>query len=163
MQTGINGSALFFSGAAKSSRATRSRGKFGNDFELDLQYRYDDQLGDAFHRLDGEGHLAAIPHRDKNLPLIVGIDQADEIAEHDAVFMPQSGARQNHGCISGIGNVNGDSRRHQRGFAGFERDGSVNASTQIEPGGTRGGVLWKLIEKTVIEYTNIKLVSLRHV
>jgi hypothetical protein len=58
--------------------------------ELHLHDGHDDHLGDALARFDRESRLAAIPARNHDLPLVVGVDQADEIAEHDAVLVAQT-------------------------------------------------------------------------
>ena len=99
-------SPLFFTSAAKTTIASIGRDKIGDDVEFNLQHRYHDHLRNALHRLNCEFGVPAIPDRDKYLSLVVGVDQPDEIAQHDAVFVAQSGARQDHRCRGGIVEVN---------------------------------------------------------
>jgi hypothetical protein len=58
-----------------------------DDRKLELHDRNDDELRYALAGLDPKRRRAAVPTRDHELALVVGIDQADEIAEHDAVFV----------------------------------------------------------------------------
>src|SRR5262245_51853013 len=83
-------------GAAEAARAAPARFEFLDDVQLHLHHGHHHQLRDALHRLDGEGDLAAVPHRHHDLSLVVGIDQADEVAEHDAVLVAQTRARQGY-------------------------------------------------------------------
>ncbi len=101
-------SQLFFTSATKTAIASIGRVKIGDDVEFNLQHRYHDHLRNALHRLNRELNVPAIPDRDKYLSLIVGVNQPDEIAQHDAVFMAQSGARQDHCCNGRIVEVNRD-------------------------------------------------------
>lgn len=71
----------------ESSGAARRRFEVRDDLKIDLHHRDDDELGDALARLKREGLLAAIPARHHELTLVVRIDQANEIAEHDAMAM----------------------------------------------------------------------------
>src|SRR5687768_620867 len=45
------------------------RGEFGNNVELRLHHRHDHQLREPFHRLQREGHVAAVPRTDHELAL----------------------------------------------------------------------------------------------
>src|SRR5690606_39163312 len=72
---------------AEATRAALGRGEDLDDLQLDLHHRHDYQLGDALARLYGERLAAAVPARDHQLSLVVGVDQADEIPEHDTVTM----------------------------------------------------------------------------
>ena len=73
-----------------------SRGEIAHHVELHLQDRDDDQLRDSLAGRDGERRRAAVPAGDHERSLVVRIDEADEIAEHDAVLVPQSRTRQQH-------------------------------------------------------------------
>ena len=77
-----------------------------------LRHGQDHQLGDALPWLHGEAVVAAIPDRDHQLALVVGIDEADQVAEHYAVLMTQAGAGQDGGAQTRILNVDGQSGRH---------------------------------------------------
>ena len=57
--------------------------------------RNNDKLRQALYRLQRVVVLAAVPAAHHKLALIIGVDEADEIAEHDAVLVAQARARQN--------------------------------------------------------------------
>src|SRR4051812_39753409 len=71
---------------AEAAGAAAARLEFLNQVELDLEHRYHDQLGDPVERLERERRLAAVPHRDHQRPLVIGVDQSHQIAEHDAAL-----------------------------------------------------------------------------
>lgn len=73
--------------AAKSTCTTVTDREFIYEVELHLCHGDDDQLGDTLHRHQVERVVSAIPDGDEYLPLIVGVDEADQIAQHDAVFV----------------------------------------------------------------------------
>ena len=76
-----------FAGVAESAGATRTLGKFLHDLEMGLNDRHDDHLRKPCTRLDLISVRTAIPARYIDLALVIGIDQADEIAEHDPVLV----------------------------------------------------------------------------
>ena len=51
-----------------------------DDIELGSHNGNDDELGEPLHRLQRVGRLPAIPAAHHQLPLLVRVDQADEIA-----------------------------------------------------------------------------------
>lgn len=51
--------------------------EFVDQLEAGLHHGQDHQLGDALPWLHGEAVVAAIPDRDHQLALVVGIDEAD--------------------------------------------------------------------------------------
>jgi hypothetical protein len=59
-----------------------------HDRELELHDGDYDQLRNSLAGLDPKRRAPAVPARDHELTLVVGIDQANEIAEHDTVLMP---------------------------------------------------------------------------
>ena len=63
--------------------------------------------------------LAAVPQRDHQRPLVVGVDQADQVAEHDAVLRAEARARQDHRGVARIADVDGDAGGDQLAFAGI--------------------------------------------
>src|SRR6185436_14512871 len=79
------------------------------------------------------------------LALVVGIDQAHEIAEYHAVFVAEPGARQDHRGKARIVEVDGESGGNQFCLAGRKRQWRVQAGTQVEPRGSsrRIGRQWK--------------------
>ena len=62
---------------------------------------------------------AAVPDRDHDLPLVVRVDQADEVAEHDAVLVAEARARQDQRGEARIGEVDRDAGRDQLAVAGL--------------------------------------------
>jgi len=76
--------------AAGMPETTLSAVAFGEIFHLfkgDLHNGYKHQLRDTFADFDSECGVTAVPARYQQLPLIVRIDQADQIAQYNAVFM----------------------------------------------------------------------------
>src|SRR5690554_5724760 len=126
---------------AKAAGASLTRGKLLHHLELRLHDRYDDELRDALARLDREGVPPAVPTRDHQLALIVRIDQADQIAEYDAVLMAEPRARKNRCREPGVRNVDGDAGRNQLAVARLERQRRIETGAQIDAGGARGTAL----------------------
>jgi hypothetical protein len=120
--------------ASKSAGAARTLREIVDHVELHLNHRYDHQLGKAVHRVKHKWRTSTIPCRYKNLSLIVGIDQPNQVAEHDAVLMPQPGARQDHGREAGVVQVYGDARGHQFRLSRRQRERVVDTRTQIKSG-----------------------------
>src|SRR5277367_5265055 len=58
--------------------------------ECHLHHRHDHHLRDPIAGIDGERLSTAIPGRDHQGALVVGIDQADQVAEHNAVLMTEA-------------------------------------------------------------------------
>ena len=85
MPTG--GQCLLTSGMTKSPVTSLALLEFFDDLKFRLDYWYQHQLGNAVSRLDDEVFLAAVPARYKQLPLVVGIDKSNQIAQHNAVFV----------------------------------------------------------------------------
>src|SRR5581483_2956196 len=86
------GSAGLAPGRAEAARAARARRELLHDLQLHLRHRNHDELRDAIHRLHGENLLAAVPERDHERSLIVRVDEADQVPEHDAAFRSEAGA-----------------------------------------------------------------------
>ncbi len=78
-----------------------------HNFELGLRHRHEHHLCNAVAGFDGESGLSAIPAGHEYLPLVIGINQSNQIAEHDAVLVAETGARQQHG---------GEPRRRRYGW-----------------------------------------------
>ncbi len=49
-------------------------GEIADHLEVGVCHRQDDQLSDALHGFNGHWHLAAVPGRDHQRALVVGID-----------------------------------------------------------------------------------------
>ena len=83
---------------------------------------------------------AAIPAAHHQRPLVVGIDQADQVAEDDAVLVAEARARQQHRRVAGIADVDRQAGRHQLGSARLQDQRRVDAGAQVEAGAAGGGV-----------------------
>ena len=67
--------------------------KFLYHFEFDLFYRNEHHLCDSLAGLHFVAVAATIPAGDENLPLVIRIDEARKIAQHQPVFVTQPGSR----------------------------------------------------------------------
>ena len=85
---------LAVSRAAEAALAALARGEILDHFEIDMHHGHDHHLRDSIAGIDGERGRSAIPAGHHQRSLIIGIDQADEITQHDAAFVPEPGARQ---------------------------------------------------------------------
>ncbi len=74
----------------EASGATAALRKRLYELEVDLPHGHDHELRDALPRLNTERRGPTVSAGDQQFPLVVGIDQADEITEDDSVFMPES-------------------------------------------------------------------------
>ncbi len=73
--------------AVPEAAATAMAGiEFGDAFEFHLRDRYEHHLRDAFAHFDGERLRATIPTGHEHLPLVIRIDQTDQITQHDTVL-----------------------------------------------------------------------------
>ena len=54
---------------------------------------------------------------DHQLALVIGVDKGDQVAQHDAVLMAETGAGQDGDAWTWILDVDGKPGRHQRGVA----------------------------------------------
>ena len=89
--------------------------------ELHLHDGHDHQLRNALAGLHRVGAGAAIPAGHHQRALVVGIDQADQVAEHQPVLMAESGARQDHRRQARIGDVDRQSRGNKLRAPGLEQ------------------------------------------
>src|SRR6266545_1519673 len=137
--------------ATESALAAVARFEIIDDVELCLHDRNDDELRDAIERIDRVRHTAAIPATHHQRPLIVGIDQADEIAEHDTVLVPEAGARKDHRCKPGIRNVDRDAGRDELRLTRRKRNRRVDARSQVHAGRARGRVSGQVRPDALVE------------
>src|SRR5690348_17074993 len=77
-------------GGSEAARAALALLERVDDVERDLHHRDHHELRDALERLHDERLLAAVPARDEHLSLVIGIDEAHQVAEHDAVLVPEA-------------------------------------------------------------------------
>jgi len=75
-------------GAAETAGAPLRGAEIFDDVELRLYDRNDDELREALERVQREGRRAPVPGRYHQLALVVGVDQTDQVAQHDAVLVP---------------------------------------------------------------------------
>src|SRR6185312_6453141 len=74
-------------GMAEAPGAPLARGEFRDHFHVHLHDRHDDELRDALSGTDRVRLAAAIPAGNLYLALVIGVDQADQIPEHDPMPM----------------------------------------------------------------------------
>ena len=112
-----------------------------DQLEMRLHHRHQHQLRDALADGDLESGIAAVPAGDHQLALVVRVDQADQVAQHDAVLVAQARARKDQRGQARIGDVDGQAGGDQHGLARLEDEVFLEHGAQVEAGGTRGGVL----------------------
>src|SRR3990167_4419207 len=83
-------------GVAEAACATLTFVELLDQLEMRLDHRHQNQLGDTLADGNGEGALPAVPAGHHQLALVVRVDQADQVAEDDAMFMAQARTRQDH-------------------------------------------------------------------
>ena len=105
---------LIPTGVTETAFAARAGVEILNQVEFRLHHRHKNQLGDALARLNRKTLLTAIPHGNHQLALIIRINQANQIAQYDAVLMAETGARQNHRGQRRVGDMNSQAGRQQR-------------------------------------------------
>src|SRR5690606_32317422 len=71
-------------GVAEAASAALRCVEFLDQLEMSLHHRHQHQLRDALADGDAEAVLAAVPARHHQFALVVRVDQADQVAEHDA-------------------------------------------------------------------------------
>lgn len=133
-----------FAGAAKAILATVTLFKVLHHIEIHLHYRHYHQLRDPLQRIQQERRVPTIPAGDKYLPLIIGVDQSDQIAQDYAMLVAQPGARQNYCCESGVSKMDGDAGGDKAGFPRLDSHHMFSAGTQIKARRIGSGIGWKL-------------------
>jgi hypothetical protein len=124
----------------EAARAARARLKLRHDLQFDLHDRHDDELRDAFPRLQREGLPGAVPAGDHEFALVVRIDEANEIAEHDAMAVAESRPRQDHSGQARILKIDRKPGRYEFGASGGKLEGRFQKGPQIKAGGATGCV-----------------------
>ena len=77
------------SGMAEAARAPLGGVEVIHPLPARLHNGYEDQLRDTHAGLDAEFGLGAVPAGDVDLSLVVAVDQANQVAQHDAVLVTQ--------------------------------------------------------------------------
>jgi hypothetical protein len=85
--SGSNGSA---SGVAKAARVAVTLFEFLYHFEANLLYTKKHQLRDPLAWINRERGIAAVPAGDLNFPLVVAVDESNQVAQHDTVLMTEA-------------------------------------------------------------------------
>ena len=110
-----------------------------------------------FHGLNGEGLLTSIPATDHERALIIAVDQAHQIAQHNAVFVPQARARQKHGGITRVFDVHRQTGGNELPCIGLQGDGGIQTGPQIEARTARCGVCRQLIGHAGIQNFQVNI------
>ena len=126
---------------AEPTRTTLTFVEIFNDIELYLCDRYEHHLRNSLARLNLITFRTTIPARDEYLSLVVGIDQARQVAQYQSMFVSQARARQQYGRERRIVYVNRDPGWDENCFAGLHRDYVVNDSPHVECRGTVGRIV----------------------
>ena len=74
---------------AETSGASGGFFKVIDDIKSHSSNRYEHQLCYAVAGFDHHIALATVPDGHHQLPLVVGIDQTDQVAQHDPLFMAE--------------------------------------------------------------------------
>lgn len=130
-------------GVAKSAGPALTLIEFLDDLEVHLHDRDQHHLRDALAGLYNEALSAAVPARQVHLALIVGIDEANEIAENDAVFVTETGAGQQHRSQAGVLDMDRKPSRDEFCHARFDRKWIIYTGTHIYACRPFGGMLGK--------------------
>jgi len=114
------------------------------------------ELRNAFQGVYDKGLDTSIPAADHQGSLIVGVDQAHEVAEYDSMFMTESGTRENDRCVGGIAYMYCDAGRDQMGIARRDGERLIEARSQIERRGTRCGIRWNVATHSLVRDAQIE-------
>ena len=76
-------------GAVTAFAALRGRKRIDHT-KLRLHHGHDDQLRQPLHRLQRESYIAAVPRADHELALVIAVNQAHQVTQHDAMFVAQA-------------------------------------------------------------------------
>src|SRR5690348_1317247 len=83
-----------FAATPEAAHAASARFELVDDLECRVNHWHDDELSDPIERVDGVGSAAAVPTAHHQRALIIGIDESDEIAQHDSMSMSETRSRQ---------------------------------------------------------------------
>ena len=97
---------------AEPRGAARAFGKGFDNVKLSLNDRDNHQLRNALHGFERKRFAGAIPNGNHEFPLVVRINETDEVSEDNAFFVPESATRQDKGRIVGISDMNTQARVH---------------------------------------------------
>ena len=109
-------------GMTEAASAAGRSGEIPNNLKLDLHDRNDDELRDALARPDDEGLATAVPAGHHELPLVIGIDQSNQVAQHDAMPVAEARARQNDSGETGVLDMDRKAGWNQLRAAGLQHE-----------------------------------------
>jgi hypothetical protein len=95
-------STLANTGAPEAALASAARLEGFDPAELSLHNRDNHKLRNTIERLKGMGLMAAIPSRDHERPLVVGVDQPDQIPQDNAMFVAKAASRKNESSVARV-------------------------------------------------------------
>ena len=116
----------------KTTRAALGGREFLHFSELRLHHGNDHQLRYALQGLQRKGGFAPVPERNHQFALVVGVNEPDEIAQHNAFLSAHAAARQDDGSVVGVAHVDGQARMRQIRLPGLNRDGGVQEHPEIQ-------------------------------
>jgi len=99
--------------------------------------------------------LSAVPYRDEYLSLIVGVDQTDQIAQHDTVFVAEAGAGQDHRRVMRVIQMQGDAAGNQFALAGANGHATLDAGAQVDAGRTGRGISGRVLVQARIQHFDV--------
>jgi hypothetical protein len=111
-----------------------------DDVECHSPNGYEYQLCNAIAGFDYYIAFATVPDGHHQLSLVVRIDQTDQVAQHDPLFMAEARPGQNHGSQFRIGNMDRDSGWDELRFPRLDADVLIGAGAKIHPGSAIGRV-----------------------
>ncbi len=138
-------------GTAEATCPALAKGKFLDNIKLHLQYRHNHQLRHALHRHQRKRVMASVPQRNEYLPLIVRINQSNQIAQHNAVFVAEPGTRQDHRRTMRISQMNGYAAGDEFALAGLDNHAVGNAGAQINSRRAGRGIGGRMILQARIQ------------
>ena len=65
-------------------------GEFVHDLKVNLSHWHEDHLSDAIAHGDLKRGLTPVPEGDKNLALIIRVDESDQISKDNSVLVAES-------------------------------------------------------------------------
>lgn len=125
---------------SESARATGGLLELVNDVKTDFDDGDKDHLGNSVSNLYRKGGVPPIPYRDKDLSLIVRIDEPDEVSEHNAVAMTKARPGQDDGCERWVLHVKGKAGWDKLRVAWCECERRFDQRTKVKPRRSVGGV-----------------------
>ena len=126
-----------FAGAPEPVGAAGARREFIDHVEANLHDRDHDELGQSFHRCDDKRRTATIPGGNEDLPLIIRVDQPDQVSQHDAVLVPEPRSREHQRREARIGEMDRNAAWNEFRLPGASVSGvsmQARKSSPAEPG-----------------------------